>query len=75
MVDARGKSELHTTNMAYNMVVELLHTFRRRLSVRDALRFVNVLPPAISAPFVSDWDSNEPQLKLGNIEKAYTQLS
>jgi uncharacterized protein (DUF2267 family) len=67
MVDARNESDLNTTNMAYNMVAGVLHTFRRRLSVRDALRFANVLPPAIRALFVADWDIDEKKLKFTDV--------
>ena len=49
MVDARDIAGLATTNMAWNMVVGVLHTFRRRLDVRDAARFANVLPPVLRA--------------------------
>lgn len=62
MLDARDISGLNTTNMAWNMVVGVLHTFRRRLPVRDALRFANVLPPVLRSIFVADWDVDEPQL-------------
>ena len=51
MVDARDAAGLATTNMAWNMVVGVLHTFRRRLSVAEALRFADVL----RAIFVSEW--------------------
>ncbi|MCP3925915.1 MAG: DUF2267 domain-containing protein [Desulfobacterales bacterium] len=56
MIDARDVSGLKTTHMAWNMVVGVLYTFRRRLSVNDAIRFANVLPPVVRAIFVSDWD-------------------
>jgi uncharacterized protein (DUF2267 family) len=61
LVDARDISGLNTTNMVWNMVVGVLHTFRRRLPVADALRFANVLPPVLRAIFVADWDVDEPQ--------------
>jgi uncharacterized protein (DUF2267 family) len=61
MVDARDISGLATTNMAYNMVVGVLQAFRRRLSVKEALRFANVLPPVIRAIYVADWDPDQPQ--------------
>ena len=61
LLDARDISGLATTNMAWNMVVGVLHTFRRRLPVPDALRFANVLPPVLRAVFVADWDAGEPQ--------------
>lgn len=55
MVDARDAAGLATTNMAWNMVVGVLYTFRRRLSVAEALRFADVLPPVLRAIFVSEW--------------------
>ena len=68
MLDARDISGLNTTNMAYNMVVGVLHTFRRRLSLKDAIRFANCLPPIIRAIFVSDWDPEQPQLEFTDRE-------
>lgn len=59
MVDARDISGLATTNMAYNMVVGVLHTFRRRLTAQEAIGFANVLPAVLSAIFVSDWNTSE----------------
>lgn len=62
MVDARDAAGLVTTNMAWNMVVGVLHTFRRRLSVAEALRFADVLPPVLRAIFVSDWQPDAASL-------------
>lgn len=61
MVDARDRSGLATTNMAYNMVQGVLQAFRRRLSVKDAALFANVLPAVIRAIFIADWNTDEPQ--------------
>lgn len=61
MLDARDISGLATTNMVYNMVQGVLHAFRRRLNVRDAALFANVLPAVIRAIFVADWNTDEPQ--------------
>lgn len=61
LIDARDISGLNTTNMVWNMVVGVLHTFRRRLAVQDALRFANLLPPVLRSIFVADWDVDEPQ--------------
>ena len=66
MVDARDIAGLATTNMAWNMVVGVLHTFRRRLDVRDAARFANVLPPVLRAIFVANWNTDEPRLPFGD---------
>jgi len=62
VVDARDISGLATTNMTYNMVQGVLQTFRRRLSIKDAALFANVLPAVIRAIFVADWNTDEPQL-------------
>jgi uncharacterized protein (DUF2267 family)/mannose-6-phosphate isomerase-like protein (cupin superfamily) len=43
------------------MVVGVLHAFRRRLSIKDAARFANALPPVLRALFVADWNVDEPQ--------------
>lgn len=60
MIDARDLAGLSTTNMAWNMVVGVLHTFRRRLTIDQALRFAGVLPPILRAVFVEDWHPSEP---------------
>jgi len=61
MHDVCEVSGLNTSHMAYNMVVGVLHAFRRRLCIKDALRFANALPPVLRALFVADWDADEPQ--------------
>jgi uncharacterized protein (DUF2267 family) len=53
-------SGLSTRNQAYTMAQGVLQAFRRRLTVRDAARFANVLPPVLRAIFVADWDTEEP---------------
>lgn len=61
MLDARDLSGLATTHQTYTMVQGVFHAFRRRLDVREALRFANVLPPVLRALFVADWDLDEPR--------------
>lgn len=53
-------SGLTTRNQAYTMTQGVLQAFRRRLTIRDAARFANVLPPVLRAIFVADWDTDEP---------------
>lgn len=65
MVDARDCSGLPTTNMAWNMVVGVLHAFRHRLSVNQALAFAAVLPPMIRALFIEDWNPEQAVLPFG----------
>jgi uncharacterized protein (DUF2267 family) len=57
---AMESSGLTTRNQAYTMAQGVLQAFRRRLTVRDAARFANVLPPVLRAIFVADWDTDEP---------------
>lgn len=65
MVDARDCAGLPTTNMAWNMVSGVLHAFRRRLTVNQALSFAAVLPPMIRALFVEDWNPEQAVVPFG----------
>ena len=42
------------------MVQGVLQVCRRRLDIKDAAFFANVLPPVLRAIFVADWDTDEP---------------
>ncbi len=66
LADARDEASLQTTNQAYTMVQGVLQTFRRRLSLADAIRFAAVLPAVVRAVFVADWDPDEPQRPFGD---------
>ena len=61
MLDARDISGLTTTHQTYTMVQGVFQAFRRRLDVKEAIRFANVLPPVLCALFVADWDLDEPR--------------
>ena len=61
MLDARDISGLGTTHQTYTMVQGVFQAFRRRLDVKEAIRFANVLPPVLRALFVADWDLDEPR--------------
>ncbi|WP_206538105.1 DUF2267 domain-containing protein [Rhodoferax saidenbachensis] len=65
MVDARDCASLPTTNMAWNMVVGVLHAFRWRLQVTQVVAFAAVLPPMIRALFIEDWDPEKAALPFG----------
>ncbi|VVE53224.1 hypothetical protein PHO31112_04839 [Pandoraea horticolens] len=66
MLDARDCAGLATTNMAWNMVVGVLHTYRRRLTVQQIARFCSVLPPVVRALFIEGWDPDQPILEFGS---------
>jgi uncharacterized protein (DUF2267 family) len=61
LVDARDFALLQTTNQSYTMAEGVLRAFRRRLDVKQALLFADVLPPGLRALFVADWNPDEPR--------------
>jgi uncharacterized protein (DUF2267 family) len=48
------------------MVQGVLQTFRRRLTLPEAIQFAEVLPAVLRALFVADWNPNEPRRSFGN---------
>jgi len=74
MIDARDLAGLSTTNMAWNMVVGVLHAFRKRLSVAQALRFADVLPPVLRAIFIEGWRPSEPVADFGTEEELLAEV-
>jgi uncharacterized protein (DUF2267 family) len=61
LVDVRDTSELVSTHQAYTMVQGVLQAFRRRLDIKDAIHFADILPVGLRALFVADWDTDEPR--------------
>jgi len=59
MVAARDAAGLQTTNMAWTMVEGVFLTFRRRLSIHQAIEFAGVLPPLVRAFFLENWHPDE----------------
>ncbi len=57
LVEARELAGLGSTHQAYTMVQGVLQTFRRRLTCEEAIAFANLLPVALRALFVTDWDT------------------
>ncbi|HML27854.1 MAG TPA: DUF2267 domain-containing protein, partial [Hyphomicrobium sp.] len=51
-------------NQTYTMTEGVFRVFRQRLTVKDALRFADALPPVLRAMFVFDWDTDQPQLRF-----------
>lgn len=47
------------------MVVGVLHAFRKRLTVPQALTFAAVLPPVIRALFIEDWALDQAPMPFG----------
>ncbi len=61
LVDAREQSGLGSSHQTYTMVQGVFQVFRRRLELKDAIRFAGVLPAGLRALFVADWDVDEPR--------------
>lgn len=74
MLDARDRAGLITTNMAWNMVVGVFHTFRRRLTIEEALRFAAVLPPVLRALFIEDWKLAQPVARFGTHDELLAEV-
>jgi len=58
--DAADVAGLATANQAFMLTEGVVRVFRRRLVVRDAIAFADVLPAVLRAIFVADWDIDEP---------------
>ena len=61
LTDAREQALFQDTHPVYTMAQGVLQAFRRRLDLKDAIRFANVLPVGLRALFVADWDHDEPR--------------
>lgn len=59
LVEARDRMDLWSTHVAYTAVQGVFQTFRRRLSLEDAIRFAQVLPVGLRALFVAGWNPAE----------------
>ncbi|WP_109485531.1 DUF2267 domain-containing protein [Occallatibacter savannae] len=60
LTDVRDQTNFDSTHPAYTIAQGVFQAFRRRLGIRDAIRFCNVLPVGLRALFVADWDPDEP---------------
>lgn len=61
LTDVRDSAGLTTTNQAYTVLQGVFQVFRRRLDLKDVVRFLNVLPVGARALLVADWDADEPK--------------
>lgn len=59
MLDLRDALDLQTTHQAWGVLLGVFDTFRRRLSVEEALAFTKALPPLLRAVFVQDWNPTQ----------------
>jgi uncharacterized protein (DUF2267 family) len=62
----RDETGLATKYQAYTVMQGVFRTFRRRLDIQDSLRFVDLLPVALRALYVHDWDVSEAPRPFGD---------
>lgn len=67
-MDVRDAAGFTTSNPAYTMTQGVLQTFRRRIDLADGIRFAGVLPVALRALFVADWDPDEPRREFEDVQ-------
>jgi uncharacterized protein (DUF2267 family) len=66
--DVKEEAGFGSPHMAYTMVQGVFQVFRRRVDLKSAIRFANVLPVGLRALFVADWDPDEEQLPFTDFE-------
>jgi len=74
-IDAmRTRTLIDSRNVHYTTTQAVFRTFRRRVSVTDALLFADALPPVLRAIFVSDWNVEEPNLPFTSRESMTSEV-
>lgn len=67
--DAKAAANLSSSHQTYTMTQAVFQTFRRRLDIKDAIRFSNILPACLRALFVAEWDVDEPKRPFDDLER------
>jgi uncharacterized protein (DUF2267 family) len=66
--DVKAEAGFGSRHMAYTMAQGVFQVFRRRVDIKQAIRFSNVLPVGMRALFVADWDLEEERLPFADFE-------
>ncbi len=72
--DIRDTCMLQTHHQAYHTLRAVLHVFRAHLTVQDALRFADVLPPVTRAIFVEGWAPGAEPAPFPNRERLQAEV-
>jgi uncharacterized protein (DUF2267 family) len=67
--DIRDEAMYGSAHQAYTTAQAVLQVFRRRVSLRDGIRFAACLPVGLRALFVAEWDPEEPRRPFGTVEE------
>lgn len=65
--DVKEESGFGSSHMAYTMAQGVFHVFRRRVDLKSAISFANVLPVGMRALFVGDWDVDEKKMAFTDL--------
>ncbi|BBM04095.1 DUF2267 domain-containing protein [Microbulbifer sp. GL-2] len=68
LIDARNKANLWSTHVTFTMTQGVFQVFRRRLSLADAIRFSQTLPPCLRALFIEQWDVTEKKKPFADLQ-------
>ncbi len=66
--DLTDAAMLQTHNQVYAMTRAVLHAFRDRLAVADAIAFAQGLPAVLRAIYVEGWSGGDAPVSFGGAE-------
>jgi uncharacterized protein (DUF2267 family) len=66
--DVKEGAGFGSSHMAYTMAQGVFQVFRRRVGLKAAIAFANILPVGMRALFVADWDVDEERLPFTDLE-------
>ncbi len=74
LMDVRDIADIETTHRAYTVAQGVFQTFRRRISIENAVLFCNALPAGIRALFCADWDPFQEIIPFSTLEIMNTEV-
>jgi len=73
--DVKAIGDYQTRHQVYTMAQGVFQAFRRRLSLKEAIEFANLLPAGLRAFFVADWNPEEPRREFASREEMNAEVS
>ncbi len=64
LAEVAVEADLTTSHQAYTTLQGVLLAFRKRLTLEEAIQFVQVLPPLLRALFVVKWEPSAPKQEV-----------
>ncbi|MGZ3711445.1 MAG: DUF2267 domain-containing protein [Bdellovibrionota bacterium] len=72
--DVKVIGDYQTRHQVYTMAQGVFQAFRRRLSLKEAIEFANVLPAGLRAFFVADWNPDEPRREFASRQEMNSEV-